>query len=244
MTILLYKFISLLQTLNTSGRVVLNVLLLILGIVVVCVKDKATKNLGFWMLFTGIGGTLAGASNLLKTNGKVELFANTSFLFTLLGVLLTTVAYVFFFLYAKARYNAKGLLPIILIKLVGFPISMVFAILLNPLVFSDKIDLYLFLSSISTTIFDIAVLIILTCIYMKNRSREVHLPRLWLVPLIQLVGFVVEIMVSLTVVIMSSSSGVCDMLSLLSSVLLMAVVPAFAVYILLKAPKPSKTLAD
>ena len=244
MTVLLYKFISLLQILNTYGRTVLGVLLLILGIVVVCVKDKATKNLGFWMIISGINGMLGGISALLQTYGGVELYAKTSSLFTVLGVLLMTAAYVFFFLYAKARYSAKGLLPIILIKLAGFPITMILTIVMNPLIFADKIDLYLFLSCIATSIFDIVVLIILTRIYMKNRSREEHLSNLWLVPLIQLIGFLFEILVSLIVVILPSSSGVCDMLSLISKVLLMVVVPVFAVYILIKAPKSSKTLAD
>ncbi|MCR5803107.1 MAG: hypothetical protein K6G47_02480 [Clostridia bacterium] len=244
MSILLYKFFSFLQTLNTSGRIVLGALLIILGIVVVLVKDKATKNLGFWTLISGINGVLSGTLGILRIRGSAEILARASSLFTVLGMLLTTAAYVFLFLYAKARYSAKGLLPVILIKLAGFPVTMILNIIMNPLVLSDKINLYLFLSCITTTIFDIAVLIILTRIYIKNRSREEHLPMLWLVPLIQVIGFLFEIMVSLIVVILPSSSGVCDVMSLISIVIVMAVVPVFAVYILIKAPQSSKTLDD
>ncbi len=165
------------------GRPAIMVVNLILGIVIICTKEKITKLFGATITIVSIGGILDVLYQfglmLFGSAGTVVTFADVH---SCVSIALGIASGVFLYLYVKNRYGTKLITGIILL-VGGNTVSTVIAFIVGRFITPDSFDnpsqFSYFLFSI-TTIFMLAFPIAWLIIFLKNRHKENELKSLWL----------------------------------------------------------------
>ena len=166
------------------GRPAIMVVNLILGIVIICTKEKITKLFGAVITIGSIGGILDVLYQFglmsFGSAGTVVAFADVH---SCLSIALGIASGVFLYLYVKNRYGTKLITGIILL-VGGKTMSTVIAFIVGRFITPDSFDnpsqfsYFLFsITTISVLAFPIAWLII----FLKNRHKENELKSLWIV---------------------------------------------------------------
>ncbi len=176
-------FTTILVYLYVFGLPVIIFASLILGIVIICTKEKITKLFGV-LLTLASAGYLAGVlyEAGLRTIGSSETARTLGNVQSYVLVLLSLGSGVFLFLYAKKRYGTKLITGLILIiggSIMNNIIPLIVENLINPGDFDNPSQFSYLLRSITNTyalVFSIAWLII----FLKNRHEENELKLLWL----------------------------------------------------------------
>ena len=176
-------FTTILVYLYVFGLPVIIFASLILGIVIICTKEKITKLFGV-LLTLASAGYLAGVlyEAGLRTIGSSETARILGNVQSYVLILLSLGSGVFLFLYAKKRYGTKLITGLILIiggSIMNNIIPLIVENLINPGDFDNPSQFSYLLRSITNTyalVFSIAWLII----FLKNRHEENELKLLWL----------------------------------------------------------------
>ncbi len=166
------------------GRPAIMVVNLILGIVIICTKEKITKLFGATITIGSIGGILDVLYQfglmLFGSAGTVVTFADVH---SCVSIALGIASGVFLYLYVKNRYGTKLITGIILL-VGGNTMSTVIAFIVGRFITPDSFDnpsqFSYFLFSI-TAIFMLAFPIAWLIIFLKNRHKENELKSLWIV---------------------------------------------------------------
>ena len=176
-------FTTILVYLYVFGLPVIIFASLILGIVIICTKEKITKLFGVSLTLASAGylaGVLYEAG--LRTIGSSETARILGNVQSYVLILLSLGSGVFLFLYAKKRYGTKLITGLILIiggSIMNNIIPLIVENLINPGDFDNPSQFSYLLRSITNTyalVFSIAWLII----FLKNRHEENELKLLWL----------------------------------------------------------------
>lgn len=173
----------LLSYLYMFGRPAIMVVNLILGIVIICTKEKITKLFGAAITIGSIGGILDVLYQFgLRLFGSVETVVTFANVNSYVSIVLGIASEVFLYLYVKNRYGTKLITGIILL-IGGNTMSTVIAFIVGRFITPDSFDnpsqSSYFLFSI-TTIFMLAFPIAWLIIFLKNRHKENELKSLWL----------------------------------------------------------------
>ncbi len=164
---------------------VLNVLSLIIGIIVICRKDVPTKLLGIWLAASSLANVIAYSFRVFGNMFSVDTFTKLSTASTVSNTILATVSVICLFLYTKLRYNAKGLIAIILLRLAEAPLVFAFnglwGITSGGLSGSEGFQFNYLLTAIKEFVALIIYIIILAA-YFKHRRSETHLKIMWFTP--------------------------------------------------------------
>jgi len=168
--------------LYTYGMPILCSITLLIGMIIVYRKDYLTRILGIWAIAHGLGGVLSGVFTLIKSHLSVTNYPTINTSVTILQMLLAIITVLALFLYAKFRYNAKGLIAVILIELISIPL---FAIISKKFLTSDYLEfetLYrvTYAFNIFKSLVNIAAWLIILYPFYKNKDRERNLPKLWI----------------------------------------------------------------
>lgn len=174
----------LLSYLYMFGRPAIMVVNLILGIVIICTKEKITKLFGATITIGSIGGILEVLYQFgLRLFGSVETVVTFANVYSYMSIALEIASGVFLYLYVKNRYGTKLITGIILL-IGGNTMSTVIAFIVGRFITTDSFDnpsqVSYFLFSI-TTIFMLAFPIAWLIIFLKNRHKENELKSLWIV---------------------------------------------------------------
>lgn len=174
----------LLSYLYMFGRPAIMVVNLILGIVIICTKEKITKLFGATITIGSIGGILEVLYQFgLRLFGSVETVVTFANVYSYMSIALEIASGVFLYLYVKNRYGTKLITGIILL-IGGNTMSAVIAFIVGRFITPDSFDnpsqSSYFLFSI-TTIFMLAFPIAWLIIFLKNRHKENELKSLWIV---------------------------------------------------------------
>lgn len=156
---------------------------LILGIVIICTKEKITKLFGAAITIGSIVGILDVLYQFgLRLFGSVETVVTFANVYSFVSIALGIASGVFLYLYVKNRYGTKLITGIILL-IGGNTMSTVIAFIVGRFITPDSFDnpsqFSYFLFSI-TTIFMLAFPIAWLIIFLKNRHKENELKSLWL----------------------------------------------------------------
>lgn len=171
-----------LYLLYTYGMPVLCSITLLIGLIIMYRKDQLTRILGIWAISHGLGGVLSGMYTLIKSHLSVNNVTTINTSVTILQMLLAIITVLAIFLYAKYRYNAKGLIAVILIELISIPL---FAVISEKFLTTDFLEfekLYrvTYIFNIFKSLVNVAAWLIILYPFYKNRERERDLPKLWI----------------------------------------------------------------
>ena len=171
-----------LYLLYTYGMPILCSITLLIGMIIVYRKDYLTRILGIWAISHGLGGVLSGVFTLIKSHLSDNNAPTINTSITILQMLLAIITVLAIFLYAKYRYNAKGLIAVILIELISIPL---FALISKKFLTSDYLDfetLYrvTYIFNIFKSLVNVAAWLIILYPFYKNRERERNMPKLWI----------------------------------------------------------------
>ncbi len=164
------------------GRPAIMVASLIIGIVIICTKDKITKLLGAVITIESIGSIMEAAYVL----GLHFIGSKNAIYFTyaksIVAITAGFASGILLYLYAKKRYGTKLITGIILI--VGSnTISSVFGFIFNKVAsnieFNNPAQYSYLMTSVSTLIV-LAFSTVWFIIFFKNRRKENELKLLWL----------------------------------------------------------------
>ena len=164
------------------GRPAIMVVNLILGIVIICTKEKITKLFGAVITIGSIGGILDVLYQfglmLFGSAGTVVTFADVH---SCVSIALGIASGVFLYLYVKNRYGTKLITGIILIvgsNTMYTVISLIIGNFITPDDFDNPSQFSYLLASI-TGVCLIAFPIAWLIIFLKNRHKENELKLLW-----------------------------------------------------------------
>lgn len=155
---------------------------LVLGIIIICQKDRATKMLGIWVVVSAASGLIYllfifCAGFISKTDSAFFATART----VMTGIL-GYASIAAFFMYAKLRYKVKAyILIIILVCMVSstFIINLSWQFAFKTL-YTEKNSLVLqFVRSIISIVPSVVENIIFLLVYLKNRPVEKELKLLY-----------------------------------------------------------------
>lgn len=174
----------LLSYLYMFGRPVIFITCLILGIVIICTKEKITKLFGASITTGSIVGILDVLYQFgLRLFGSVETVVTFANVYSFVSIALGIASGVFLYLYVKNRYGTKLITGIILIvgsNTMYTVISLIIGNFITPDDFDNPSQFSYLLASI-TGICLIAFPIAWLIIFLKNRHKENELKSLWIV---------------------------------------------------------------
>ena len=171
---------------------------LVLGIIIICQKDRATKMLGIWVVVSAASGLIFSlfilcAGFISKTDSAFFATART----VMTGIL-GYASIAAFFMYAKLRYKVKAyILIIILVSTVSltFIINLSWQFAFKTLYIGKNSLVLQFVNSIIGLIPSVVENIIFLLVYLKNRPVEKELKLLFLWPLSVLIYSALTILV-------------------------------------------------
>ncbi len=108
------------------GPVVLNAALLVLGIVILFMKDKDAKVLGLAFIVSALAVILSISYNPILARSSLAQNKNSIVILSYIGTFIPILAMVLFMLYAKAKYDAKGAVTVLCIMIADIPVNYIF----------------------------------------------------------------------------------------------------------------------
>lgn len=212
---------------------------LLLGIIIICRKEKVTKFLGVWISFEAVNAILEGIRTQIMRYGDMQLAARSAVYFRIAGIAVLGIAGFALFLYAKYRYGTKnvvGVLVVVTRVLLTFLLPFLCAKIIDGNDFKDPTQYALCLNCINL-IPTIIVGALLFSVYYKNRSKEEDMKLLWTSTLFAILYPVLKLVMHLIAIVRVADhhNETEDLLligNLFLSVVFMFVLPLFAIYIL------------
>ena len=164
----------------------LTIAILVLGIIIICKKDKATKMLGIWFAVSAASGLIYSlfilcAGFISKTDSAIFAAART-----IMTGLLGYASIAAFFMYAKMRYKVKAYVLIIILAVsvsLSFIINISGEYVFRSVYTGNNSLVFQYVRSIFSIIPSVIENIILMIIYLKNKPVEKELKLLYLRPL-------------------------------------------------------------
>ena len=182
------------------GIPIIMVVSLILGIVIICTKEKITKLFGVTMTIGSISGILSVLYKFgLRLFGSMETVATYADVYSYVSIALGIASGVFLYLYAKNRYGTNLITGIILIvggNTVSTVINVIFAKIFSVVDFENPAQ-YSYLLTAITNILVIAFPIVWLIIFFKNRHKENELKFLWLERILPVASMIFNLGLSL-----------------------------------------------
>ena len=209
-----------------------------LGACILATKEKYTKWLGAWFLSIGLCYFVQHLYNMLPRYVGVKTIIALSFPKSCVAAALTVLALISVFLYAKFRYEAKGLLAVILLILAK-PIVIVPLILNQGSIINSASSASVFsnLTSFLSALPGIAIWIMLVLIYRKNRDKEDNMGALWTHPLCVLFFEIFFEIFNLVGVFGGETSFLLSMHVTIANYVMLT---AYAAYVFARAPKKTE----
>ena len=239
-------FLILSYYLSEYGKPALYAAALVLGIIIICNKDKATKLLGIWIAACALESILGVIYVLLARYGGAVFLSRFALYKSVMAFIFSSAATVMLFLYAKYSYGIKFSVLIVLLS-VKLGSTLINSFLMQNVLsyrrIGDTVN-YGYFSNILNLIPGIAVTVILLIIFIKNKHREAELKLLWLSPLSSLIVLSLYLCIY-SVLIFSESTGFSktenfvEYVVLFASVTLAVIQLMFSIYILKNGRKSS-----
>ena len=229
--------------LNRYGYPVLCVACIVMGILILIRKDNITKILGIWLVTSGVGSVFSLILQAVNSATDGEASSWLSGIDNAVAAVVSFAVIITFYLYAKYSYGVRGLVALIIIKLSAIPANILFAAISNAV--SDngfetgyRMSCFRFAFIL---LFDIAVYVIIFLAHFKNRGKESHLPKMYLVPLLSIISKFINIICNVIFAFAGTGNGGLrdgvTLVMLIIADLFMFVVPAAGIYILRKGRK-------
>ena len=232
--------------LSEYGKPALYAAALVLGIIIICIKDKATKLLGIWIAACALGNILDVIYVLLARYGGAVFLSRFALYKSVMAFVFSTAAVVLLFLYAKLRYGVSSSLLIVLLS-VKLGSTLIIRFLMQSVFSYNRIgDVvnYGYFSSVLNLIPGIAVAVILFIIFIKNKHKETELKLLWLSPLSSVIAttlffFMYSALLFNKSTVYSKTENFVEYVVLFASVTLAVIQLMFSIYILKNGRKSS-----
>ena len=175
------------------GPVVLNAALLVLGMVILFMKDKDTKVLGLAFIVSALAVILSISYNPILARSSLAQNKNSIVILSYIGTFIPILAMVLFMLYAKAKYDAKGAVTVLCIMIADIPVNYIFnkhrlsvAKGLRGFEAERKLSQYDFARGVVAAIIFVATFLFIFDVYKKNKDSEDLIPHIYLLPLLAL----------------------------------------------------------
>lgn len=175
------------------GPIVLNAALLVLGIVILFMKDKDTKVLGLAFIVSALAVILSISYNPILARSSLAQNKNSIVILSYIGTFIPILAMVLFMLYAKAKYDAKGAVTVLCIMIADIPVNYIFnkhrlsvAKGLSGFEAERKLSQYDFARGVVAAIIFVAAFLFIFDVYKKNKDSEDLIPHIYLLPLLAL----------------------------------------------------------
>ena len=175
------------------GPVVLNAALLVLGIVILFMKDKDAKVLGLAFIVSALAVILSISYNPILARSSLAQNKNSIVILSYIGTFIPILAMVLFMLYAKAKYDAKGAVTVLCIMIADIPVNYIFnkhrlsvAKGLSGFEAERKLSQYDFARGVVAAIIFVAAFLFIFDVYKKNKDSEDLIPHIYLLPLLAL----------------------------------------------------------
>ena len=177
------------------GRPIIILAGLILGIVIICTKDKITKLLGVSITIGAVSSILNSVYDVGLRFISLETVMVFGYVRTFATIIFGFASGIFLYLYAKKRYGTKLITGIILI-IGGNTISTVFTVIFSKLFTVSDFEnpsQFSYLTSIITLVPSLAITIVWFIIFFKNRHKENELKLLWIDKAIRVVSAAISL---------------------------------------------------
>ena len=175
------------------GPIVLNAALLVLGIVILFMKDKDAKVLGLAFIVSALAVILSINYNPILARSSHAQNKNSIVILSYIGTFIPILAMVLFMLYAKAKYDAKGAVTVLCIMIADIPVNYIFnkhrlsvAKGLSGFEAERKLSQYDFARGVVAAIIFVAAFLFIFDVYKKNKDSEDLIPHIYLLPLLAL----------------------------------------------------------
>ena len=234
------------------GRPIIMVAGLILGIVIICTKEKITKLFGASITISSFSGILNAGYELGYRFVTTETVAAFAYVKTIAMIVIGFASGVFLYLYAKKRYGTKLITGLILIiggNVTSTVINVIFAKIFSVVDFENPSQ-YSYLLTAVTNILMIGFPIVWLIIFFKNRHKENELRFLWLERVLPVVSMIFNLGSSLYMFFAlnstSSSSGLYtaqrsnDVVMINSSLIFSILYLVMFIYVVVKGRKASE----
>ena len=246
------ELINLVTLLIFFGGYVAAVFAIVVGIITIVRKEATTGFLGIWCLLTGIGLLISSSYTTAVRFLSQETISKFATLNGIIQILLSAAIVVFVFMYPKIRYNAKGLIAIIIIRIAVNPVNAFLNNLSAKFFFkgsSSALPAY-YLTTVVSAIAALAVSIIIFLAFFKNRDKEEFIPKMWVFHLLTVIFEVVVLIISIYVTIISINDNrlvyrMIDDATLIETFVIMLsefVIPASGIYIIINGKNKKKQL--
>ncbi len=201
----------------------------ILGVLLVIQKNGYVRHLGIFLILSGLIAIYSNSSTFSARMGEAA-FVRYSYLGLLVG-LLQIAAVIFVFLFAKKRYNSRGLAIVIILPIAWYILHKFIQVILlksnlglslikNQLLFSS----YAALSNLAL----IAVMIYITVIFYRNKDREQVFPSIWVFPMLFAISYFLN-SVATVMAVGESAAMTVTVIKLVSAI----VYPALGFYLII-----------
>ena len=164
------------------ARPIIMVVGLVLGIVIICTKEKVTKLFGASITISSLSGILNAGYEVGYRFVTTETVAVFAYVQSIAMIVIGFASGVFLYLYARERYGTKLITGLILIiggNVTSTVINVIFAKIFSVVDFENPAQ-YSYLLTAITNILVIAFPIVWLIIFFKNRHKENELKFLWL----------------------------------------------------------------
>lgn len=215
---------------------------LILGIIILCTKDRTTRLLGIWIIIGEISNLVSALSmTFIRYMESVSFCAKFVSVINIATSVMSLASAVVFFLYANRRYGTKIYTGIILIAARAsgfFLLRFLFSKMFRIDTFAEP-SRYGYIMNILSLLPGLAVATVWFIIFLKNRYKEPELKLLWLITLSMVIFAAADLVLNLCCCISASVSDSVYTIQMLDAIVEVIVSLLLYVYILVAGRKSS-----
>lgn len=212
---------------------------LIIGIIILGLKEKVTKFLGMWITCEAVFGILEAVFTQVMRYGGAEKATHSAIYFRVAEIAFLAAAALALFLYARSRYGTRNIVGVLIVVaqvILTLLLPYIYTEILKPRNFSEPMQFSLLLTCINL-IPRLIVSILLLSVYFRNRRKEEDLKLLWTNHLIALIFLGLQLVMYLIAVVnvadhYKAMDNFVAMGTLILSAVSMFVLPLFAIYVL------------
>ena len=239
------SFFALLLTGYTYSRPVLMIGCFVLGLLIMAIKDKETKNLGLWLIASSLIAMMDVIFQIVAVRFSMEFIAKSAYAKTAISMALQIICIVSLVLYAKRRYViGSWLVIVVIINRVGLTFGLTFVFqAINGKIAKSVIPLqYAYLTTIVSLIPALIEAVIVFALYVRNRKYEKDIKLFFIKPLISLMTTVAVIAIYAGAILTADKGNQIQIrnmvtdASMMVTFINMVTLLLAAVYILIKAP--------
>ena len=217
---------TLLFSLCNMAVVFFGLVTIFLGIVVMRQNKGMTKEFGYFLLIYALIVIYNGGSSLVARMGvgALSVYGFGKIFVSLLEILAVT----FLFLYAKRKYNATGLLFVVILPFIWYFICRIAQVLIIRLN-SDIVytPVYFGIINAASYLMLMGIMIYIAIVYYRNRNIETAFPALWIFMIILVMSYVINMIIAVASYIESVESLIMILM------LVRAIIyPAMALYLM------------